>query len=117
MKKIIMHYLTKDFFLDILIAIGFLVSYSDRWFALNLLILVKWSYLFSLPEKLVDRWNLKEKQMAIYQLTKLMIVILYMIHMFGCLFLYIGRQELAQSRGRSWLREFNVSLSSQFEQY
>ena len=109
--KIFWNYFYNNFLWDMLGILPFFLYplYPSDWIRLLLMFrLIKMRKIFvGLEEHLF----LSDKVKGIYELSKLMILIIYVGHFFACLWLYAAKVEIRNGVYNSWLQ--NVGLADQ----
>jgi hypothetical protein len=61
--------------------------------------------MFKIADKLIDHLNLKENQNAIYELSILIIIIIFIAHFCGCSFIFLAISENNYNWSETnWLR-------------
>lgn len=107
-SKILKKYLSDSFFWDFIIVVPyFLVPIFGANYAKFILMfrLVKMKKIFvSLEEYLF----LSNKNKGIYDLFKLMILIIYVGHFFACLWVYVAQVEMSYGIKNTWIQNFNL---------
>ncbi|CAD8147834.1 unnamed protein product [Paramecium pentaurelia] len=102
-KKVFLHNLTKSYGIELastvvlIIFLIFQVGYGqqvdiskDIYYLLLLFSLVQYRNIMKIREQLEDALNLSEYGSSIVELVKLLCLVCYVIHIFGCLWFWVG---------------------------
>jgi len=121
MKKryqIMINYLKTDGFSDILTLIFYVVELPHHSFVaiLQLVFFLRWSKLNSINLKLAEKFKIEDfMNHAIIALLYLFLFCLYFMHVFACVWIYLG--FLYAEEGSTWIIKSGLSDSSMLYQY
>ena len=120
-RLIALNYLQEKFLWHLVVTVMFTVSawgLSDQLVILQIVILLRFRDMFVLANKIVEHFNLRENQNAIYELGSLIVLIIYIAHFCGCSFIYLGHSELnSAAQEQSWLARLSIVDASWSSQY
>lgn len=114
-SKIIHRYMHYEFYLDVIstIAIILQVSFHDRYSFLvwvPFLFYLKIHYIYQMNKFIEIKLQLMRKGKAAYQIFRLIIEILFICHLFSCLFYGAGCYEVdVRKNSESWLLESSLA--------
>lgn len=118
-KLIARHLITRAYGLELastIILISFLIKsaaygedlnlYNEQYYLLTLLTFVQYGNIAQLRQKLEDALNLSKAASSIVQLIKLFILLFYVIHLFACIWYWVG--NFSNDIGISWLERREI---------
>ena len=88
-SKIFKHYLRGNLIWDLLIVGPFLFSSIFNVRFLNIILLFRVSKIYKIVSSIEELFNLRHMQATLMGLVKLVVLIIYIAHIFGCLFYYM----------------------------
>ena len=88
-SKIFKHYLRGSLIWDLLIVGPFLFSSIFNVRFLNIILLFRVSKIYKIVSSIEELLNLRHMQATLMGLVKLVVLIIYIAHIFGCLFYYV----------------------------
>lgn len=104
-KKIFSHYLKGFLLLDVSLFILFVASnYSDNKL-LNLLLLLRIAKIIQIISNLERLIDIRESFQTVYDLVKLLFLILFIAHFCGCLFFYVSYRQYQKGQAGGWVEE------------
>ncbi|CAD8096804.1 unnamed protein product [Paramecium sonneborni] len=102
-KKVVMHNLTKSYGIELASTVVLIIFFifqvvydqqvdisKDIYYLLLLFSLVQYRNIMKIREQLEDALNLSEYGSSIVELVKLLCLVCYVIHIFGCLWFWVG---------------------------
>lgn len=114
LKQVVNHYLRKQFLFDFLVWLFFFISINYRVKYMSVVILLKSPRISQIPNKLIEQFNLKIWQQGVYDLIKLIMVILFFAHWFGCGFLFLHYIEKSQGEMNTWVAYYQFDPDNYF---
>ncbi|CAD8199743.1 unnamed protein product [Paramecium pentaurelia] len=113
--KIFQHYIKGDFFKDLLVVIPFLISQYNIPY-LNFVLLLRITRVNKIFEQIEEVTMIREKFAAPIDVLKLMIFLIFVAHVSGCAWHYIGIQEFFESN-TGWLIKYGYSEKDWVSRY
>lgn len=111
------NYVLSDFKFDLALACIFLANPSGEYHYFLVTVIIKLPTLYDIMNKIVSQQNLSPKKNAIFQLFKLILLIIIMIHYFGCGFILVSNYEHQSTHSQNnWIDYFHINRSSVLEQ-
>ncbi|KAL4426625.1 hypothetical protein ABPG74_003088 [Tetrahymena malaccensis] len=99
-------YLNFNFLLDLISVIGCALGTINTYF--TLFTLVRITNLFTYTNYVNNHFYFAERFYKTWTLTRLIIFIVFMAHIFACIFHFIGLQHLNDNNFKSWLQNYNI---------
>ncbi|KAL4465504.1 hypothetical protein ABPG72_009442 [Tetrahymena utriculariae] len=99
-------YLNFNFLLDLVSVVGCALGTINTYF--TLFTLVRITNLFTYTNYVNNHFYFAERFYKTWTLTRLIIFIIFMAHIFACIFHYIGLQHLNDDHFKSWLLNYNI---------
>lgn len=82
-----------------------------------MILLLRSNKMIHISNHIVDILNIKDTQMAFYELMQLLFMILFMGHFCGCAFHYLSHLEAKYGFEHTWVDQQRLTNSSWFDQY
>ncbi|CAK62036.1 unnamed protein product (macronuclear) [Paramecium tetraurelia] len=114
-SKIFQHYIKGDFFKDVLVVIPFLISQYNIPY-LNFVLLLRMTRVNKIFEQIEEITLIREKFAAPIDVMKLMLFLVFVAHMSGCAWHYIGIQELFYNN-TGWLIKYGYGEKDWITRY
>ncbi|CAD8092616.1 unnamed protein product [Paramecium primaurelia] len=115
-KMIFKHYFKGDFIKDIIVVIPFLISQYNIPY-INFVLLLRVTRVTKMVEQIEEITLIREKFAAPLDIIKLMFFMVFVSHIFGCAWHYIGQYEITQDINNCWLIKYNLDNSDWATRY
>ena len=102
-KEIFIFYMKNDMFYDFLSILAFYFSYFREVKGIEILYFFRFRKLSKLFQSIKEDFIISDKNECILELIKLLIIILYSAHIFGCIWYLIGEVTYSYEIEESWL--------------
>ncbi|CAD8162285.1 unnamed protein product [Paramecium octaurelia] len=117
-KQIAMHYLKSTFMYDFLSVMPqFISTISDESQIFEILLLIRLKRLILLADTLEETLNLRQHYQTFIDVVRLLIQFLFLSHLFGCVWHYIGVLEEQFGYDQNWIKQKNIDGESWFVRY
>ncbi|EGR30221.1 hypothetical protein IMG5_137760 [Ichthyophthirius multifiliis] len=112
-RKITRKYLSGQFFIDSFVILPFLMASYLQIQYLQLIILLRFNKMIQISNDFIEFFSLKNKQIAKYDLCKLIFLILFIAHLCGCCFYQLTKIEIENNIKTNWLKRFSTTSDIQ----
>ncbi|CAD8205669.1 unnamed protein product [Paramecium pentaurelia] len=117
-KQIALHYLKSTFCYDFLSVMPqFISAISDESQIFEILLLIRLKRLILLADTLEETLNLRQHYQTFIDVVRLLIQFLFLSHLFGCVWHYIGVLEEEFGYDQNWIKQINIDGESWFVRY
>lgn len=108
-KRIILEYLTHEFFTDCAIIIPFFIAQKFSFRLLDFIIIFKVFQIRTLTQSLFNKLELTSKQAAIFDISRFIFFMILVAHFCACLWHAIGQWgEWGDPSANSWLKQAEI---------
>lgn len=108
-KKILLNYVYNHMWRDVVATIALIMSLHFDVRIVSMAFLVKLFQLSELKNKILEAMELWLDDTAVYQLTKLILLISFAAHLCACGYHFLGTQTAIQGESCNWIERYNLS--------
>ena len=102
-KKVLIHYLENGFIIDVFVFVSYMLIINSRNMLFNLMFLVKVIKIKSFFVKVDEFLQMNDFKQGIFNLFKVMLVIIFVAHFCACLWSFLGETEIQKGNSENWI--------------